>query len=363
MGKRELLIALLFALLGTLTYWATGRPATETEPAKHTLPSLVDEWRGNDARSAARGSSQSIGSKPLERHVSEIRVSGFTKVHVVGSARDDVSWTLRTEATGTTAEGATQTAQAISTNVDDLGGTLAFAPSSTIGSHTTDLALEVPSRMAIRVAGVRTVEVDGVEHVRLDAVVGDASVRRIAGTVTGAHRNGALAIETAGAVDLALASSRATIGGVVGSVRLTARNGATTVTGAAGSVFVDATNVTTTIVRPTGTVGVNATGGATDVVDPREAVQVDGRRSRVGLTIERPVGVTIVSVEGPVSVALGADVSLTIDAVATVGTIDASALGLVAESRADGERLQHVGGSAARLSARVTRATIVITRR
>src|SRR6185295_18625645 len=126
------------------------------------------------------------------------------------------------------------------------------------------VSVTVPNRLLVRIEGApngTTVKATGLSALQLGGVLGDVRLESIAGAISGSHRNGELSIDGAGAVDLTLATSRATIEHVRGTVTLNLRNGRCRIVDARAPVEVDATNNETTIVQPSASVAISGMGG------------------------------------------------------------------------------------------------------
>lgn len=364
MAKRELLIAVGFLVAGALAYWLTAAPRERPIP-RNTLPALVEEWRQETARSASRETVRTSGNRPLGREVAEVRLSGFTRVDVVGEDRADVAWTLVVAASGPTPDAARTSAANTTLVEDDLGAALALSPTSAGGDtrRTAELTVRVPAHVSLRLEGARRVTVDGTSGVRLEGIVGDVSLKNVRGPLTGAHRNGALDVAGARTLNLNLNASRATLAGVEGDITISARNGECHLVAPAGATTIEATGVVLTATESTGSLRANITNGSMTITSPRDLVHVDARRARIDLSLDRPVPITVVGVESTTAAALGETLPITVDATITNGTIDARGVGLTATPTHDGARLVHTFGAAARVTLRATRGAIEITRR
>ena len=191
MGKRELLIIAAFAVVGMAVYRLVAPPAPDSPPG-FSLSRITEAWRNRNAP-PARATVTTAGVLAAASNLTELRLSGLVTVNVLGETRDDVAWTLTVETNGQD-EGAVQrTAEATSLRHDDLGDVLALSIRSTgeIRQSST-LDLKVPARLVVRVESARNTRIAGVSEVRLENLVGDTDVRRVAGSVSGAHRNGKL---------------------------------------------------------------------------------------------------------------------------------------------------------------------------
>ena len=284
------------------------------------------------------------------------------KVNVVGEVREDVAWTLVVETNGADEAAVQRTAETTSLRHDDLGDVLALSIRSTGEMRqSSTLDLKVPARLVVRVESARNTRIAGVADVRLENLVGDTDVRQVAGSVSGAHRNGKLHVEDVGSVNLTLVSSEASLIAVRGETSLSVRNGTTRVERGRGAMNVEMNSQTLTVVEPAGDVRASGVGGHIMVEHPRAAVNVDSRRTRVDLTIDRAFPVTVFTTEADVHLTLAPDVPIVLDVVAESGSIDAAALSLPVERLEAEHRLVHTFGTDARVAIRSQRSAVVIT--
>jgi hypothetical protein len=190
--------------------------------------------------------------------------------------------------------------------------------------------------------------------------VGDVAVDRVAGEVTGSHRNGTLRVRDSGAVRLTLVGSTAVFERTAGETVLVARNGHSRVEAPEGPVSLDTTNESVVVTAPAWTVRANSTGGELTIDRPRQAVHLDTRRVLVVLILDRAVPITAISTDAPVELRLIGSVPIALDVAAIEGLISADAFGLTPERTRDEQRLEHQFGEAARVSIRNTRGPIVL---
>lgn len=362
MGKRELLIVAVFAAVG-LAVFRLVAPASGEPRGGFSIGRMIDQWRTRHMSMPAHATVTTHGRLPVTAPLETIRLSGLAVVEVVGEARDDLAWELGVEANAADDGAARTIAEATTLRHDDLGGVMALsvrAPGAALQAST--LTLRVPARLGIRVESARRTRITGTAGVRLENLVGDVEVSAIDGLVEGSHRNGRLTIDDVDGVLLTLVGSNALLRRVRGTTTINARGGATRLEGSRGPATVEINGQPLTIVESSGPIRAGGTGGEIVVERPRGSVDIDARRMHVGLTIDRAVPVTVFTTETRIDLAIDATLPVALDIVAEDGgTIDASAVGLIAEARDGTSRLAHEFGREARVAIRGRRGGIVIT--
>jgi hypothetical protein len=361
MGKRELLIVAAFVALGVVA-WRWTAPPAPADSRPFSVDTLAEIWQNrNRPRPAGRAVVTTRGSLPLSPNVTELRLSNLSAVVVTGAERADVAWALDAEATGPTDEAARALAETLTLRHDDMGSVLAVsvrAPGEMPPAST--LTLEVPARMLVRVESARRTLVTSVAGVRLENLVGNTTLRQIAGAIEGGHRNGELTIEDAQDVTLTLVGSTAIITRPRGPVDVNARNGSTRLEAPAARVTAEVHSQQFVVVEPADAVRVGGIGGEITIERPRGAIDVDARRTRVTATLDRAVPLTVFAAEGDVTVMVDDVSRMALDVVADSGRIDARGVGLVAVERDGQSVLAQAVDNAPRMAVRGERNHVVI---
>jgi hypothetical protein len=361
MGKRELLIIAAFVALGAVAWQLTAPPAADSR-RRFSVDTLAEIWGNrNTPRPAGHATVTTRGTIPVTTDVTELRLSNLFAVVVEGADRRDVAWTLEAEANGLNDGEARQIAERIVVQHDDMGPVLAVSvrtPENT--PRTGTLTLQVPERLVVRVESARRTAITSVAGVRLENLVGDTTLRQISGAIEGGHRNGELTIEDAQDVSLTLVGSTAVLTRPRGAVDVNARNGSTRLESPAGRVTVEVNAQHLTILDPADAVRVGGIGGEITIERPRGAIDVDARRTRVSLALDRAVASTMFAAEGDVTLAVSDVSRMSLDVVGDPGRIDASGVGLVPVDRDGRSVLLQVVDKAPRIAIRGERSSIVI---
>ena len=149
MGKRELLIIVIFAAVIAVAYQLTAPPSKEGQGFSFSklLRNAKREMQGNQPIA----SHTTTGSIPLPSSVTELRVASVPRgVQIVGDSRTDISYELRIESSGPDQPTALEYAKKTQIKTDALGSALAlsvaYPQEATQGSGLT---LHVPSRLVV----------------------------------------------------------------------------------------------------------------------------------------------------------------------------------------------------------------------
>jgi hypothetical protein len=363
MGKRELLIVAAFVCVGILAYELTA-PPPRTGERRFSLSALRDAFRPRRGPAAGRATVAHDGTWAAPASLAELNIAGVSAVVVTGEPRTDIAWAMAVEAMASDEAVAKRNADQVTIGADEMGSILAIVARAPRGvRQTSTLTLRVPARLAVRVDGARRTSVSSVAAVRLDATAGDARLERIAGAVTGTHRNGTIAIADAGSIALTLAGANATVDRTRGETAVEVRNGTCQARDLAGPFTVDASNASVELTRSAGAARLTVSGGSAAVVEPRGSVRIDARNAAVSATIDRAVPLTTIATGGGVRVTLARDpLPIAIDAVADPGTIVATDFGLTPDVHDRSATLRHTFGDEARVALRIDGGEIVIAR-
>jgi hypothetical protein len=363
MGRRELLIIVGFVVVGVVIYQITAPPPTEGRG--FSLGRLIDEIRADIRSDAESADYTHTGTIDVSERVHDVRISSITgRMTVTGEDRSDIEYELRVSSTGPDVATATEYAKRTALVEDDLGDTLALRVSyPEDGQQTSEIVLRVPRRLTVRIEGGNSAELNNLQAVRLEGVVGEITAGTIAGDIGGSHRAGRLTVEGAGSISLTLVSSRALFSRITGGVTLNATRGETRIVDSGGDVVVEQSSNELHVEHHNGPVRVSGQNGDIAIVDPGGEVRVDVRRAGVEVTLVRAVPMTIITSDEPLRLLLTGEPAIVVDAITTGGgSIDAEDVGLTATTVQDQTELTHAFGDPAgvRVSLRNRRDEIVI---
>lgn len=366
MGRRELLIALAFVVVGIVAY-QFGAPPAKTSQG-FSLSRFFSTARQKMQADRAQASFTQHGTFAVSPSLAEVRVSGISRgLTITGESRRDIAYELHVDSTGPDDATALSYAKRTTLTSDDLGSALALgADYPSEGSQVAELTLHVPMRLAARLDNAQSahVRITNLAGVKFDGTSGDAVVDGLSGAVTGQFRTGTLSVTGASSVDMTLQGVNATLADITHDVTLTVRSGRCSLSHIPSAIEIDATNTEVVITEPTGSVHVSATGGHVSVTSPTHAIDLEGRRTGLEVTLGAAVPMTLLTTEEPLTLRFpAAPPAITIDATASDdGSIRADDPRLVVTSDDHTAHLSHDfdGPSAPRVVLRNQHGEIVI---
>lgn len=367
MGKRELLIIVIFAAVIGVAYELTAPPAKEGQgfSLSRFLSNARREMQGNQPLVQHT----TTGTIPVGSAVNELRVTSVPRgIQVIGESRNDIAYELRVESSGPDQPTALEYAKKARMKTDDLGASLAVSVSYPHeATQWSGLTLHVPSRLAVQIVGpgVGGARAENLAALKLDRVTGITTAERIAGEISGVL-TGELTVVGAGAVNLTLNSSRARLSKIARGITLNMRRGRGEITDSQGPVTIEETESEVSINDHAGPVRLTGSSGRITIENPRQSVNVEVRGAPISVTLRDAVPVSVFGNGERVRLLFDGSPAVTLDAVAS-GRIDAGDFGLTPESAgADQEqRLTHAFGkaNAPRVTLRNSRGDIVIAKR
>lgn len=364
MGRRELIIALVFVVLAVVAYQLTAAPLKEGEEG-FSLSRFFSGIRKEIRSHNATGSITRAGTVKLRDEVTEVRltVSRSFPITVTGEDRKDLAYELSVQSNGPDEAAARALADQTKFGPDDLGSAIALKLTfPEPGEQTAKLNLRVPERLLVRFEGAGRAVAAGVRAVEMRNLAGETTFSKVRDLVKGTHRQGDLKISLAGAVDVSMTTSSLHLDQIAGPISLNGRNGSCTISASTGTIDASVTNVELGILEHGGSIRVTGDGSMLKVVQPAKELSVDVRRMHVEIALAAAIPATVITTDGPIKILFTSTPAATIDAVLSErGEIKATDIGL-APVRADREwRLSGaVGAGGPRMLLRNTRGDIVI---
>ena len=140
------------------------------------------------------------------------------------------------------------------------------------------------------------------------------------------------------------------------------RDGECHLTDSKGPVEIDEARAEVTLANHNGPVRIGGNDGRITVTNPLTETKVDARRAEVEARLLQAVPLTLLTTDDPLRVVLDGPLHVTIDAVATMGRVQATDFDLSPENVEHDSHLSHaIGGrGGARVSLRNLRGDIVI---
>ena len=369
MGKRELLLVLGFAVVGTVIYQFTARPAAEG--ARHfSLSAIVDHVRRGVRGNRATAETTTSADYTLSEGTTEVRVAfrnSSESLTITGEDRADVSSELHVWSNGYDDSEAQRLAKATLLKTSEAGGRLTFTldyPQD--ARQRANVTLHVPSTMRISIArysGKLAIEKTG--DVEVVDSRGDATIRDVSGRISVSHRGGDLNIADVGAVKLNVRGTDVRLARVRGDVTAQAQAGQINATELGGAVDIEANHTDVTLEHLEATqapVHVTATNGSVRLRGVRSETRVDAHNAEIAVGMAQPVAVAVYADGGePIEITPPRG-GFQLDAVATGGGRITVPSGVV-EVKTDNAEQRAVGpvnGGGPTITLRATNGEIVV---
>ena len=298
MGKRELLLICGFAVVGALVYYATAPAAA---PGQHgfsigrVIEEMRREIRGNRS-SAEVSTTTAVTVKP---GVSELRFeTGSAGLMISGEDRTDVLCELKVWSSGYDETEAKKYANETLLKSTEAGMSLVFSikyPDP--ATQRASLVVRMPKAMSVRIQPSRAkLEISSVASVELVEARGQANLTGISGRVTATHRGGELTIQGVPAVKLSTRGSTVSLKDVTGEAVMQLQAGEFKSHSIVGPIEVESNGTRMVFDGLAATrrpMRINAIGGSVTVMGLRSETRIDGRDTRIDVTIDEPAQVAI----------------------------------------------------------------------
>ena len=329
MGKRELILIVVFAVVGVGVYQATAPPAGPGE-RDFSLSGFINDIRREFRSRSAAAEVQTTDTAPVPAGVTELRVALESgEIRIEGEERADLEYTLSVRSQAHDDAEAQATAKATVVKLENSGSILfARVTFPREGTQRASLVLKVPARLRVRIEGNRgPLAVTNVAAVELGLARGDTTVKQIAGRATISQRGGDLAVADVGALKVTARGSNVQVDGVRGELVANAQGGELKGKALTGPVEIDGSGVDVTLdglEKMDGLLRITAAGGSIAVNGLRSESRIDARGAEVDLSIASPALIAVFAEGGePVEVTLPAK-GFTLDAVNRNGEITAT---------------------------------------
>ena len=363
MGKRELLIIIVFVAIGTVAYQFTAPPATGDRG--FSFSKIFSEARKEMRGNPGQGKFVHTESIEIPNDLREVRLIGVSEgVKILGDAKGNtVEYEFTVSSNGPDDATAVGYAKESILERDDLGDSMVLrAVYPKPAQQRSTIVMHVPARLAVRVESSLGVDISGVAAVHLEAIRSTATLSKVAGSVTGAQQDGDFTITGAGSVKMRLARSKSKITKVTGGVTLDLRDGESEISECAGALEIDEVRSDLSVSDHQGAITVRGNDGSITILRPTAETRVDVRRAEVELLVERAVPTTIITSDEPLRFVMGGSAAFLLDAAAADAAIQATEFDLKPEVVEADARLSHQfgGKSDVRITLRNTRADIIL---
>jgi hypothetical protein len=363
MGKRELLIIVIFVAVGTVAYQFSAPPATGDHGFSFAkfFKEARSEMRGNPGR----GKYVHTASIPVPANLREVRLIGVSEnVKITGDSKDDtVNYEFTVNSNGPDDAMALGYAKESVLVRDDLGDALVLrAKYPQPASQRSTIVMHVPARLAVRVESSMGAEITDVAAVHTEAMRGDITLSKVAGSVTGTQQDGDFTLTGAGSVKIRLIRSKAKIAKVQGGLTLDLRDTDTEILESAGALEADEIRSELSVTDHKGAITIRGNDGSITLLRPTAETRVDVRRAEVEVLVERAVPMTLITADEPIRLILSGSPAFSLDAAATDSEIQAAEFDLKPEKSDIDTRLSHQFGAKGdvRITVRNTRGNIIL---
>jgi hypothetical protein len=365
MGKRELLIIIVFVAVGAVAYQVAAPPATGS--SGFSLSNFFKEARREVRGNPGSGKFVHTLSVPVAAGLREVRVIGVTEsVQIVGEARDTIDYEFTVSSNGEDDAAALGYAKETALEKDDLGDAVVFrAVYPKPASQRSTIVMRVPARLAVRVESSTGADIKDVASTHLEALRGAVVLTNIAGSCTGVQQDGDFTVTGAKSVKMRLLRSKAKISKVSGGVTLDLRDTDSEITASEGPLEVDETRSDVSVTAHNGPVTVRGNDGAITIEKPMGETRVDVRRAEVELLVERAVPMTIITSDEPLRLIMVGTPAFLLDAAASDAKIQATEFDLKPEVVESDSKVTHQFGSKSdvRITLRNTRGDVILRKK
>jgi len=305
MGKRELLLLVVFVVLGVGVYQVSA-PAAPADAPGFSLSRLLQmakaHFHGPQVRRAVtREATLAIPEDVETLDLGDIRGS----VVVEGTDRADVSVRLEAMLGGMDDADVDQQEKAVQLEMKSDGTT------ATLSLHTRqegprpryDVRVAMPKRLKLRLAGRGNAEVSGIAGLELDEYRGELTTEAIAGPIVGNIRDARAEFGAGATLDLDTRNARVRAEGAA-KVDLRSDRGSVDIVDPKGAVAIKTDFCRMDIRGTGGPVTITGEGGTIELRDVAHPLSIEADRLTVSAELAIPVATTIVVRDDTVEVTL-----------------------------------------------------------
>lgn len=370
MGKRELVLVVVFVLLGIVVYQFTAPPPPPGSQG-FSVSGLIRNIRRGVQGPRETASAAASTTTPVPESVNELRlnIARVSDVTVRGADRSDMAATLEVSGRGFDASEAAAVAHGPRLKIDASAGTITVsidmthAPqiSRTQPPPSMSLTLSVPQRLTLRAEPhIGRLTVTNVATMEAANSRGETRISGVGGVVRLTH-TGTLEISAVGSLKLTARNSRGTVEHVSGQTTIDGTGGELRLTDVAGPLEIEAHNTALTLdagpeLKPP--VRMNLIGGQLRVRGLRTETRIDGRNTDIDVMLAAAAPVTIYNL-GAIAVTAPPN-GYTLDATATEGRVIGEDAVVPTKDGSDSHVEAKVRGGGPVLTLRATRGEIEV---
>ena len=319
MGRRELLIIAVFAVLGAGAYLAMAPPAKPGERGfslRDLFQHVRTEMQGESAFSSITLSRDHVVSEAIR----DVAVDHFRgAVRVIGEDRRDIAAELKAEVGGPDMREAENRARNVTLTIDGVADAVRVRVTvpPQVRRQKLELTIKAPSRLRAQLTGVRgAMDVRGMAEASVLAGRLDTRIQDVAGAVRIDHREGPVDIVNVGSVHITGRRDEVRVTDVRGDCVLDVTDGRLELRGIAGEITIEARRTGVELRRPVAPVRITAFDARIDIRESRAPLRLEGDRSPTRIEVEIPAAISASMADAPLDVRLPAQAAATLEAVA-----------------------------------------------
>jgi hypothetical protein len=298
MGKRELLLICGFVVVGALVYHSTA-PAAAPGQQRFSVSRILDHVRREVRGNRASAELTTTRKVPIRPGTAEIRFeTGNAPLTITGEDREDVDCELQVWSSGYDETEAKRYAGETAIKSTDAGVSMVLSITyPEPATQRATLIVRMPKALAVRVQPSRgKVEISNVSSVELVEARGQATIRKIDGRLTATHRGGNLTIESVDELKLNTRGSTINLKDIAGEAMMTLQAGELRGESLAGPIEIESNGTRVELENLTATrkpLRINAVGGSVKLAGVKSDTRIDGRDTRITVTVEKPAPLAI----------------------------------------------------------------------
>lgn len=305
MGKRELLLLVVFVVLGVGVYQVSA-PAAPADAPGFSLSRLFQMAKAHLHGPQVRRTVTRTSTLAVARDVETLDLGDIRgNISVEGTDSADVSVRLEAMLGGMDDADVDRQEKAVQLEMKVDGSTAILSLHSRAEGPRPryDVRVEMPKRLKLRLAGRGTAEVSGIAGLELDEYRGELTTETISGPITGDIRDARAEFGAGANLDLDTRNARVRADGPA-SVNLRSDRGSVDIVDPKGAVAIKTDFCRMDIRGTGGPVTITGEGGTIDLRDVAHPLTIEADRLTVSAELAAPVATTIVVGDDTVDVTL-----------------------------------------------------------
>lgn len=299
MGKRELLLAVAFVMVGLVVYRFTA-PPPDPNSKDFSFSDIIE-----DVRREVRGRPESAEvtqtfTRPAPESLREIRLRMPTgAISITGENRSDIQVEFQVRSNGYDKAEAEQLAKASVLKFDEAASVLILSTEfPEEGTQRPTLRMKVPARLGIRIDEKNgELNISNVAQVAMGQARAATTISQVAGAVSLTQRGSTATLTDVGSLKLTTSvGAKVRVSQVRGDATFNAQTGELRVEGLSGGLELESRSADIEIGKIeglTGPVRVNANMGKIVFLGLQADTRIDGRQSEIRVSMAAPAPLAI----------------------------------------------------------------------